>query len=155
ELVSTVARARIRYSGRRALPTSRSLAEFSLHTLYHPHRAPGRRIGEDHGELIPADAVAGIGSADGCADRLGQRLQPLIAHLMAQGVVHPLEVVQIDQGQRERTPRTLAQAELAGEVLFEGAVVAELSQVVNQSLALESFELSALVFLLALTEGAK
>ena len=46
-------------------------------------RAPRAGVGQDDGELVAPDAVGEVGAAAGGPDRVGQRLQALVAGLVA------------------------------------------------------------------------
>ena len=94
----------------------------ALGELHGPERAGA---GQDHGELVAADAVAAVRGALGRADRVGQGLEALVAGLVAVRVVGELEVVDVEQRERERLAGAPDAPELTGEVLLEGAVVAQ------------------------------
>src|SRR5690554_877283 len=55
------------------------------------------QLGEDHGELIPAEPGHRIRLAYTSADATGNLDQQLIAGIMAMAVVHFLEMVQVDK----------------------------------------------------------
>ena len=58
----------------------------------------------------------------------GDRLQPLVAGLVAEPVVDLLEAVEVEQDERQRVAGAADALQLAGEVLLEGAVVAQPGQ---------------------------
>ncbi len=89
------------------------------------HRAVGARGGQRDRELVAADAVGAVARALGRADRLRKRLQALVAGLVAVLVVDGLEVVEVDEHERERRRGAADALELAREVLVERAVVAQ------------------------------
>ena len=88
-------------------------------------RAPGAGVGEDDGELVAAHAVGEVGAAARGPDRGGQRLQALVAGLVAVRVVDGLEVVDVDEHERQRHAGAGHDLQLARDVLVEGAVVAQ------------------------------
>ena len=88
-------------------------------------RAPRAGVGQDDRELVAAHPVGDVRAASGGPDRLGQGLQALVAGLVAVGVVDRLEVVEVEQDQRQRHPGAAHALQLARDVLVEGAVVAQ------------------------------
>ncbi len=89
------------------------------------HRAVGAGGRQRDRELVAADAIGAVAGALGRADGLGERLQALVAGLVAAGVVDRLEVVEVDQHERERRVGAADALELAREVFVERAVVAQ------------------------------
>jgi len=97
----------------------------ALHEL---HRLPCQLAREDQGELVAADAVE-PGAGVGCrAHGVGDDLDVLIAGLVAERVVHDLELIQVEQDQRERSGSPSEPGDGAREVLLEGSVVAQSGQ---------------------------
>ena len=83
---------------------------------------------EDHGELVAADAVDAVAGAHGRAHGVRDELDVLVAGLVAEGVVDDLEVVQVEQDQRERRGSAPQTGDGASQVLLEGSVVAQSGQ---------------------------
>ena len=88
-------------------------------------RAPRARVGQDDRELVAAHAVGDVRPAPRRPDGAGQGLQALVAGLVAVRVVDRLEVVDVDDHERQRHAGAGHDLQLAGHVLLEGAVVAQ------------------------------
>ena len=69
--------------------------------LGHRKGVMGGEAGQQHGELLAADAEDGVLVADGAAQGLGDLAQRLVADRMAVRVVDALEVVDVDRRERE------------------------------------------------------
>jgi hypothetical protein len=110
-----------------------ALARERPDTLGELHRAERAGAGQDDGELVAADPVAAVGGALGGADRLGEGLQALVAGLVAELVVGGLELVDVHDDERDGLAGAPRALELAGEVLLEGAVVAQAGERVGHS----------------------
>ena len=92
----------------------------------------GIRVRHQDGEFVAADPEGAVGRADG-RDRQAAHLgQQLVAGGMAGCVVDELEVVEIDQHEREGRGVATRVLELAVELLVERAMVAEPGQRVSQ-----------------------
>ena len=63
----------------------------------------GLGLGHDDGELVAADAREQVRAAHGAGQVRRDVDQDLIAGLVAEGVVDGLELVDVDEGQRERS----------------------------------------------------
>ena len=87
--------------------------------------APRAGVGQDDRELVAAHAVGDVRAAPRGPDRVGQGLQALVAGLVAVGVVDGLEVVEVEEDQRQRHAGAAHALQLARDVLVEGAVVAQ------------------------------
>ncbi|MEO3936981.1 hypothetical protein V3N99_09510 [Dermatophilaceae bacterium Soc4.6] len=60
----------------------------------------------DDDELVPAEPAHEVVAAQGQGQPPGLGAQHLVGHVMAQGVVHRLEAVQVDEQDRDRGSRT-------------------------------------------------
>ena len=69
-----------------------------------------RRLGQQHDELLAAVARHLVGRAQRLADDRGQRLQRLVAGAVAELVVEALEVVDVEQADRQRAAVALERA---------------------------------------------
>ena len=84
-----------------------------------------RRLREDHRELVAADAAGDVGVADDLADALGDLGQHRVAGEVADPVVDRLEVVEVEDDQREAPVVALGARGLAREGLVEVAAVVQ------------------------------
>ena len=92
--------------------------------------AVGRR--QQEGELVAADAERAIGGAAWSRDQPADGGSSWSPAAWPIGVVDPLQVVEVDDRERERAAvRGRRVGDLAGELLLEGAVVAEAGQRVD------------------------
>src|SRR6185295_10662841 len=82
-------------------------------------------LGEEDGELLAAVAGDDVGLADGLAEGGGQVAEHLVPHLVAVGLVDVLEVVEVEEEQRQRVVVALGAAELLAEAVLEVAVVVD------------------------------
>lgn len=83
---------------------------------------PCRGAGQEDAELVPAEAVRLAGRCGEGAEHLREPAQLLVARLVASGVVHPLQPLEVEH--HERQPRTHpADAGDGAEILVERAVV--------------------------------
>jgi hypothetical protein len=64
--------------------------------LARARRAVGGEVGDEHEELVAAVAGHEVGRAGGALEPARRLAQQLVAGLVAVGVVHLLEVVQVD-----------------------------------------------------------
>ena len=105
----------------------------------------GLRVGQDDGELVAADAEGAVAVAQGVADAVGHADEEAVAGGMAFAVVDDLEVVEVDEQQRDRHLVASVELQLAVQLLLEGAMVAEAGETVVQrvlaGLAVEHLEL--------------
>ena len=83
-------------------------------------------------ELVATDPERAIVAAQRRLDDLADRDEEPVAAGMAAFVVDALEVVDIDEQQRERRFRASGVLQLTGELLLEASVIAESSQAVEQ-----------------------
>src|SRR5690606_37344345 len=65
-------------------------------------RAGDIRLGQQHDELLAAEASGGVDVADAALDDTGGTAEHVVAGLVAEAVVNALEVVEIDDEERER-----------------------------------------------------
>ena len=92
---------------------------------------------EEHRELLAAVACGEVDLADGRAEDVRERLQHVVAGLMAVAVVHLLEVVQVGQDQRQAAAEALRAGDLGLERLLEVAPIGKLGQAVRVRLPLD------------------
>ena len=101
-----------------------------------PARGLGRplRLGprQQDGELVASDAEDSVAWSERFSRGCGQTCEQTIAFGMPFAVVDHLEIVQIDEHERERHPVPICQFELMRELFLEGAVVAQTRQSVVQ-----------------------
>ena len=83
---------------------------------------------QQQSELIAADAEGAIGGAHGRADHPSERGQQLVTGGVAIGVVHALQVVEVDDHKGEGTRLANGSGHLARELLLECTMVAEPGQ---------------------------
>ena len=88
-------------------------------------RAPGAGVGQDDGELVAAHPVGEVRAAARGPDRVGQRLQALVAGLVAVRVVDGLEVVDVEEQERQRHAGARERPAARARGLVEGAMVAQ------------------------------
>ena len=84
-----------------------------------------RRLGQDDRELVAADAAGDVGRAHDVADALGRLGQHGVAGEVADAVVDRLEVVEVEDEQREPPVVALRAGDLARERLVEVAAVVQ------------------------------
>ena len=87
-----------------------------------------------HQELIAPPARHHVGAALGVAQALGHGHQQLVARRVPQGVVHVLEVVQIDEEQRHLLPLCLGLGHRPGKALHEVRAIGQAGERVVQGL---------------------
>ena len=83
----------------------------------------GRRLRQDDRELVAPDAAADVDGSDLVAHALGDLCQHGVAGEVADRVVDPLEVVEVDDQQREPAAVALGPQRLAAERVVEVALV--------------------------------
>ena len=114
-----------------SFPPGNSKAALAI-ALRKPRQGPldfgDRRAVEDHGKLLAAVAGDGIALAQDPPQDTAGAAQNLVARLVAVGVVEPLELVQVDHGQREDLSRAVEIGQAAGDVGLEGPAVADQGQ---------------------------
>ena len=107
-------------------------------TPRHRLRRLGGGLGEQDGELVASDPCHEIGGArDGCQPR-GDLSQHRVAGLVAELIVHVLEPVDIQQGERQRTAVSLRALDLRCQPYVKRAMVREPGQRIGIRLALEA-----------------
>ena len=84
--------------------------------------------GQDHRELVAADAAGDVGVAHDLADALGDLGEHGVAGEVADAVVDRLEVVEVEDDQREPAVVALGARDLARERLVEVAAVVQAGQ---------------------------
>ena len=109
------------------------LGDRRAQALGHRKGVMGVQTGQQHGELLAADAEDGVLVADGAVQGLGDMAQGLVAHRVAMCVVDSLEVVDIDRREREGGVGPVDTKVLV-ERLLEGAVTQQAGEVVVTSL---------------------
>ncbi len=83
---------------------------------------------EQHRELIAAEARHGVGGARGLDDALRHRLQQAVAGVVAERVVDVLEVVQIEEHDRDRALAALRERQCVLHAVAEQVAVGEQRQ---------------------------
>jgi hypothetical protein len=91
--------------------------------LGHRMRALGSGLGEQDGELVAAQAGEHVGLAEPVLQRDADDADQLVARAVARGVVVELEVVEVEDQERDLLAIALAEREHALEVLEEAAPV--------------------------------
>ncbi len=89
---------------------------------------------EDHGKFLAAVAGDGIALAQDPPQDAAGAAEDLVARLVAVGVVEPLELVQVDHGQREDLSRAVEIGQALGDVGLEGPAIADQGQGVGAGL---------------------
>jgi hypothetical protein len=89
-------------------------------------------VRQEDGELVAADAEGAVGPTQGNSHELAEAAQDAIAGGMPAAVVDRLEVIEVDEQQRERNSVAQCRGDLAVELLVEGAVVAKARERVPQ-----------------------
>src|SRR5207237_1344981 len=92
-----------------------------------------RRLRHDHGELVAADATGDVGRAYDVPDALRGVGEHGVAGQMPDPVVDRLEVVEVEDDQRELSVVAVRTGDLATECLVEVAPVVESGQGVEIS----------------------
>lgn len=87
-----------------------------------------RRLRQQHRELLAAHAPDHVVRAHGGAEHLGDRPRHLVARAVTVRVVDPLEVVDVDQEQRQLTTATVGPRRLAFRLIEEMPAVGEFGQ---------------------------
>ena len=90
------------------------------------------RVGKENGELVAAGPKRTICQTQGAAHELTEPVQNAVAGGVTFVVVDRLELVQVDDGKRQRHAVAHGGCDLALEVLVEGAVVAEARQRITE-----------------------
>ena len=84
-----------------------------------------RAVGQDHRELLAAEARHRVHRPDAVAERVGDRLEDHVAGLVAVRVVDALEVVDVDHQHERRLAGAGDAVDLAGERQLEVAAVGQ------------------------------
>jgi hypothetical protein len=84
-----------------------------------------RRLGEDDREFVPADPARDVRGPDDVADAVGRLRQDPVPGEVPDAVVDRLEVVEIEDHEREAAAVALRAGDLAGERLVEVAAVVQ------------------------------
>src|SRR5581483_12249068 len=87
-----------------------------------------RRLGEDDRELVAADAAGDVGAADDRAQALRDLAEDGVAAQVADLLVDRLEVVEVEEDERETAVVAVGPLHLLGERLVEVAAVVETRQ---------------------------
>ena len=88
-------------------------------------RLLGARLREQHGELVAAEPRQQIGLAQPLAEHRGDRADQLVPCRMAEGVVHVLEVVEVQQQHGALASVARVPREVRLELVLEAAPVGE------------------------------
>ena len=103
------------------------------------------RVRQDDGELVTADAEGTVTVAECVPDAVGHTHEETVAGRVSLAVVDLLEVVEVDEQERDWHLVTTLELQLAVKLLLERAVVAESGEAVVQRvlsrLAVELLEL--------------
>src|SRR3546814_2233053 len=91
-------------------------------------RGPGRRFGQDQGELLAAVAAGDVLAAAVLGQQLAELRQQRVATSVAVDVVEGLEVVDVEHQQRQRQPAPLAAREFARRRFLQVAAVEQAGQ---------------------------
>ena len=100
-----------------------------------------RRLGQKDDELLAAVAGDAVGRAQRLADHGRERLQRLVAGAVAELVVEALEVVDVEQPDRELAAAALEARALDLERLHQAAPVGDLRQLIGRDLVGEALHL--------------
>ena len=92
------------------------------------------RAGEDYPELLAADARRQIGFAHAVADHTRGPAQDVVARLMAEAIVDLLEVVEVEEDERERRLEAQRARDLLLQYLYEAAAIGEIGELVGHRL---------------------
>ena len=92
----------------------------------------GHGLFKNHGELIAAGARHGVGLADAAGEEIADVLEQFVAGVMACGVVHQLEVVQVDQKQSDMRSGAARALDGADQSILKEAAVGQAGQFVMQ-----------------------
>ena len=87
---------------------------------------------QEERELVAADAIARIGLPNGGPDEAADLGQQLVPGGVAPGVVDPLELVDVEEHERERRPVAARLVDHPGDGLLERAMVAEAGEAVTE-----------------------
>ena len=86
-------------------------------------RLVGVGLGQQQGELVAADAEGEVAGADRALQQGGDGLQRAVARGVAVGVVDPLELVEVAQGQHEAPAVAQGALDLGAQLAHERAPV--------------------------------
>jgi hypothetical protein len=89
----------------------------------HP-RSGQVRLGHQHGELLSAQTAEQVAVPDLSAENLGGPAEHLVSGMVSEGVVHPLEMVDVQHHHRQRLPVAPGPGELPLRLLVEKRPVA-------------------------------
>ena len=87
-------------------------------------------LGQQHAELVAADPGERVAAADASGERRAHGADQVVADLVTQRVVDPLEVVQVDEEQRRRAVVAAGALELASQLAREAPAVHQAGQAV-------------------------
>ena len=96
-------------------------------------RSQGHALGQDH-ELIAAEAGHGVGVTKGGGEPGGHRLEELVAGGVAEGVVDPLEAVEVDEKQCDVEMAPAPPRHGLGHPVNDQSTVRQAGQVIVQGL---------------------
>ena len=106
--------------------------EHRLQPLGGLQRIPLAAVVDDHRELVAADPVRAVTTAEALAQGPGQRLQAFVAGLVPASVVDGLEIVEVDHDQGEPASGANPTLQITGQVLVKGAMVVQSGEGVGQ-----------------------
>ena len=101
-------------------------------------RAIDRTAGQDQRELLAAVPGQQVGGAQALVGLAAQRPEQAIAGLVPVTVVEDLEVVEVDQADRDRAPVAHRAGDLALQMLVPGAAVGQAGEGIRARQALEA-----------------
>ena len=114
------------------------LRELVADPLGEDRRAAHVAGGEDHGELLAADAADDVSLSHRRAEHIGDLVQEVVSDPVAVDVVHLLEVVEVEHHDRDAAVGGRGTEQLLAQAVVERAVVVEIRQRVGLGLVLES-----------------
>ena len=97
-----------------------------------------RSLRADDQKLLAAPAIDGIDLAYRGLDQLGELDQHLVADKMAELVVHALEMVEVEQNDRERSPVTLRALNVQRQRRRQAGAIEQASQGVGHGQLLQA-----------------
>ena len=126
------------------LPAHRVGFEPGLDILAEPFRDEPRigllRVGQDDAELVTADATRQVGGAHVLTDQIAQRPQHPVSHPRAVRVVDLLELVEVEEQQRQRSPGATAAVDLPLQRVLEVAPIVQAGERIRHDQALDRAE---------------
>ena len=103
-------------------------AEGAEDALGDPVQLLGAGAVEEHGELVAADVRHRVAGPDQATEPVGDADEQLVADAVTEGVVHRLEVVEVDDHDAERPGLAAAAGDRVGEAVTQQRAVGELGE---------------------------